>query len=388
MIVAAQPEAAEAGATMLRAGGNAVDAAVACALVQSVVDPLMTGIAGFGSAGIYFPGQGFHKYLDFHSPAPAAARPEMWEHLVEGEARDGYGFILEGRVNDVGYQSICVPASLKTYHEAHARFGVMPWREIVVPAIDWAERGWMVRPHVEFFWSDPGAMGRASGPERLSFSASGRHLYCRDDGTPKRVGDLVRNPDYAATLRVVAEGGSDGFYRGELARRIARDMREHGGLITEGDLSGYEPKWLDPLRGTYRGYDVTTNRPPGGGLMLIEMLNVLERFDLAGIGHNTAEYLRVLCEAMKRATIDKDASIGDPAFVDVPVDRLTSKEYAAGLAGEIAARVKAAVPRLNSGFPSKDTTQVCVVDGDGNCVTMTHSLGMPSGVSPTAWASS
>ncbi len=380
MIVAAQPEAAEAGATMLRAGGNAVDAAVACALVQGVVDPLMAGIAGFGSAGIYFPGQGLHKYLDFHSPAPAAARPEMWEHLVEGEARDGYGFILEGKVNDVGYQSICIPSSLKAYHEAHARLGQLPWREIVVPAIEWAERGWMVRPHVELFWSDPGTMGRASGPERLSFSASGRRLYCRDDGTPKRVGDLVRNSDYANTLRIVAEGGSDAFYKGELARRIACDMREHGGLITEGDLAGYEPKWLDPLRGTYRGYDVTTNRPPGGGLMLIEMLNVLERFDLAGLGHNTAEYLRVVCEAMKRATVDKDASVGDPAFVDVPIDRLTSKEYAAGLAGEIAARVKAGVPRLNSGSPTKDTTQVCVVDRDGNCVTMTHSLGMPSGV--------
>jgi gamma-glutamyltranspeptidase/glutathione hydrolase len=380
MIVAAQAEAAEAGAVMLQAGGNAVDAAIACALVQGVVDPLMAGIAGFGSAGIYLPSSGFHKYLDFHSPAPAAAHPTMWEHLIEGEARDGYGFILDGKVNDVGYQSICVPASLKAYYEAHAKFGVLPWRDIVAPAINWAERGWMVRPHVEFFWSDPGTMGRASGQERLSFSESGRRLYCRDDGTPKRVGDLVRNPDYANTLRIIAEGGSDAFYRGELARRIADDMREHGGLITAEDLATYEPKWLDPLRSTYRGYEVTTNNPPGGGIMLVEMLNILEHFDLAGIGHNTAEYLRIVCEAMKRATVDKDTSIGDPDFFDVPVDRLTSKDYAAGLAGEISARTKAKVPRLNSGFPSKDTTQVCVVDKDGNCVTMTHSLGMPSGV--------
>lgn len=380
MIVAAQPEATEAGANMLQAGGNAVDAAIACALVQGVVDPLMAGIAGFGSAGIYFPEQGFHKYLDFHSPAPAAARPDMWEHLIESEARDGYGFILQGKVNDVGYGSICVPASLKAYYEAHARFGVLPWREIVAPAMDWAERGWTVRPHVEFFWSDPGTMGRASGQERLSFSACGRRLYCRDGGTPKRVGDLVRNPDYADTLRVIAEGGSDAFYRGELARRIADDMREHGGLITAEDLANYEPKWLDPLRGSYRGYELTSNNPPGGGLMLIEMLNVLEQFDLAAIGHNTAEYLRVVCETMKRATVDKDTSIGDPAFFDVPVRRLTSKDHAAGLAREIQAGNKADVPRLNSGFPSKDTTQVCVIDRDGNCVTMTHSLGMPSGV--------
>jgi len=380
MIVAAQAEAAEAGASMLEAGGNAIDAAIGCALVQGVVDPLMCGIAGFGSAGIYFPGQGFHKYLDFHSPAPGAARPDMWADLIEGEARDGYGFILKGKVNDLGYQSACVPASLKAYYEAHARLGKLPWRDIVAPAIEWAERGWMVRPHVEFFWSDLGNMGRASGPERLAFSPSGRSLYCRADGTPKRVGDLVCNPDYANTLRAIAEGGSDVFYRGELGERVARDMREHGGLITTEDLTAYQPKWLDPLRSTYRGYEVTTNRPPGGGLMLIEMLNMLERFDLAGMGHNSAEYLRVVCEAMKRATVDKDNFIGDPGFVDVPISRLASKDYAVSMANDIEARVKANVPRFNSGFPSKDTTQVSVVDREGNCVTMTHSLGMPSGV--------
>jgi gamma-glutamyltranspeptidase/glutathione hydrolase len=380
MIVAAQPEAAEVGAIMLQAGGNAIDAAVACALVQGVVDPLMAGIAGFGSAGIYFPSRNLHKYVDFHSPAPAAAQPDMWEHLIEGEARDGYGFILRGKVNDVGYSSVCVPASLKAYYEMHSRLGVLPWRDIVAPAVEWAEHGWIVRPHVEFFWSDPGMMGRASGKERLLFSPSGRRLYCREDGNPKRVGDVVTNPDYANTLRAIADGGSDVFYKGEIGRRIAHDMHEHGGLITAEDLANYQPKWLNPLRGTYRGYEITTNHPPGGGLMLLEMLNILERFDLLEIGHNSTEYLRVVCEAMKRATVDKDRSIGDPAFLDVPAEKLASKEYASNIARDITQHTKVTVPRLNSGFSSKDTTQVCVVDRDGNCVTMTHSLGMPSGV--------
>lgn len=380
MIVAAQAEAAEAGALILQAGGNAVDAAMACALVQGVVDPMMTGIAGFGSVSFYLPAQKFHKYLDFHAPAPASARPDMWENLIEGEARDGYGFILKGKVNDIGYQSICVPAALKAYYEAHAKFGVLPWRDIVAPAIAWAERGWMVRPHVDFFWSDPGSMGRASVIDRLALTASGRKLYCRDDGTPKRIGDLIRNPDYAHTLRMIADGGADVFYKGELAQRIASDMRKNGGLITAEDLAAYQPKWLDPLRGTYRGYDVTTNNPPGGGLMLIEMLNILEQFDLASIGHNSADYIRIVCEAMKRATVDKDNSIGDPSFVDVQVDRLASKEYAAEAVKHIIDGRKIQVPRFNSGFPSKDTTHVSVVDRDGNCVTMTHSLGMPSGV--------
>jgi gamma-glutamyltranspeptidase/glutathione hydrolase len=151
MISAPQPEAAEAGVEIMRAGGNAVDAAIACALVQGVVDPMMCGLAGFGSMGVYFPTRSRHEYIDFHAPAPLAARPDMWEKLILGESRDGYGFILEGAVNDIGYQSICVPASLKAYHTAQREYGALPWAEIVQPAIAWAEAGWTVRPHVQFF---------------------------------------------------------------------------------------------------------------------------------------------------------------------------------------------------------------------------------------------
>ena len=133
--------------------------------------------------------------------------------------------------------------------------------------------------------------------------------------------------------------------------------------------------------GRYRGYRVSSNQPPGGGVMLLEMLNILEHFDLAGLGHNTAEYVRVVAEAMKRATIDKDRHVGDPRFVDVPLDRLTGKAYAAELAAEIRAGEKADVPRVSTQRRAEpDTTHVSVVDAEGNCVTMTHSLGMPSGV--------
>ncbi|MEO8714261.1 MAG: gamma-glutamyltransferase, partial [Acetobacteraceae bacterium] len=380
MICAPQPEAAEAGADMLRAGGNAVDAAIACALVQGVVDPLMAGIAGFGSMGVYMPARGHHGYIDFHAPAPRAARAEMWDDLILSEARDGYGFILEGGVNDIGYGSVCVPASLAAYYQAHREFGVLPWAEIMQPAIAWAESGWVVRPHVEFFWSDPGAMGRVPNPDRLRYSPDGRALYCREDGSPKRVGDIVRNADYATVLRLIARGGADVFYRGELARTIVEDFHAHGGLLALDDLRKYAPRRGLPLWGTYRDWRIATNEPPGGGVMLVEMLNILEAFDLASLGHNTAEYVRVVAEAMKYATIDKDRHVGDPAFVDIPLDRLTGKAYAAGLAGGIAGREKADVPRFNGGLPSKDTTHISVVDSDGACVSMTHSLGMPSGV--------
>src|SRR5918994_2033960 len=340
MVVAPQPEAAEAGVEAMRAGGNAVDAAIAAAFVQTVVDPLMCGIAGFGSAGVYMPARQVHEYVDFHAPAPAATRPGMWEHLVEGEARDGFGFMLKGRVNDIGYQSVCVPASLRAFEEIHRSIGVLPWKEICRPAIEWAWDGWLVRSAVERYWLDEGEMGRTPNPERLRFSPAGRRLYCRPDGSARRVGELVKNPDYAATLALIADHGSAVFYEGEIAERIAEDFARNGGLISRDDLASYRPRRAAPLSGSYRGYRVTTNRPPGGGVMLLEMLNMLERFDLAALGHNTPGYIRVVAEAMKRATIDKDRFVGDPAFTEVPLDRLVSKDYAGGLAGEITRGVR------------------------------------------------
>ena len=194
------------------------------------------------------------------------------------------------------------------------------------------------------------------------------------------MGDAVVNRDYGQTLRAIAKGGADAFYSGEVAQAIADDMRKNEALLSLDDLKAWKPVRNAPLWGDYRGYKVSSNQPPGGGVMLIEMLNILENFDLRGMTHNSAEYLRIVSEAMKRATIDKDAHVGDPKFVQVPVERLTSKAYAKELADEIARSVKATVPRFNTGAISKDTTHISVLDKDGNCFTMTHSLGMPSGV--------
>ncbi|MFP6744083.1 MAG: gamma-glutamyltransferase, partial [Alphaproteobacteria bacterium] len=328
MIVAPQPEAVEAGAVVLKTGGNCVDAAIACALVQGVVDPLMCGITGFGSMQIYLPSTGVHTCIDFHGKVPAAATPDMWEHLIEGEARDGFGFILKGFVNDVGYQSITVPGSLKAYYEAQTTHGVLAWADMVAPAIAQADAGFLVRPHVAEFWSDPGSMGRAPSSQRVSHNPSARRLYCDTDGVPLRAGEFVRNPDLANSLRRIAEGGADVFYTGDMADQIDADMKANGGLLSKQDLSDHETVHNAPLWGEYRGLKVATNHPPGGGIMLLEMLNTLENFDLAAMGHNSPEYIRVVCEAMKRATSDKDAHVGDPAYVDIPVDRLIGKDYA------------------------------------------------------------
>jgi gamma-glutamyltranspeptidase/glutathione hydrolase len=157
-------------------------------------------------------------------------------------------------------------------------------------------------------------------------------------------------------------------------------MKRHDGLLTLEDLRQWQPAHNAPLWGTYRDRRVSTNQPPGGGVMLLQMLNILENFDLAGLEHNSPEYIRVVAEAMKRATIDKDRHVGDPNFVDVPLAKLTSKDYARAMADGIRRGEKASVPRFNSGAPTRDTTHISVIDRQGNCFSMTHSLGMPSGV--------
>jgi len=379
MIVAPQPEAVEAGALALRNGGNAVDAAITCALVQGVVDPQMCGIAGFGSMQLYLPGRGVHEVIDFHGRAPSAATSAMWEDLIEGENRDGFGFVLRGRVNDVGYQSITVPGSLKAYYEAQTEYGVLPWAKVVEPAIVQADEGFAIRPHVFEFWTREDDSDRVQVSERLRHTDAARKIYYDEEGRLRSLGSRLHNPDMAKTLRRIAQGGAEVFYRGEIADEIAADMQRGGGLLRREDLEQYETERSEPLWGEYRGRRIATNSPPGGGVMLIEMLHMLENFDLKAMGHNSPEYIRIVCEAMKRATIDKDRWVGDPRFFDVPVGRLTDKDYAAQLAKEIRAGEIAHVERVGSP-ESKNTTHISVIDSSHNAVSMTHSLGMPSGV--------
>jgi len=378
MVVAAQPEAVEAGASVLADGGNAVDAAIAAGLVAGVVDPQMCGIAGFGNIQVYLPDQRVHECIDFHAKSPLATKADQWQDLIVGETRDGFGFVLEGAVNDLGYQSIATPGSLKAYFEAQTTWGVKDWDQLVAPAIAWADNGFVVRPQVAGWENNGAAMGRTDNVERLRFSATGRDVYFHPDGRLKRIGDVVANPDMAATLRIIAKEGAAAFYTGQLAERIVEDMAAHGGLLNETDLAEYETTRNTPLRGEYRGQSVTTNHPPGGGVMVLQLLSMLKHIDLASLGHNSVDYVRIVTEAMKRATIDKDTFVGDPAFVDVPLDRLLSDEHGSTHAQSIMDGERATVERV--AYEPKDTTHVCVVDRDGNAASMTHSLGMPSGV--------
>lgn len=379
-IVAPQPEAVEAGAEVLERGGNAVDAALACAFVQGVVDPQMSGIGGFGSMHVYMPKRGVHEVLEFYSVAPAAASPEMWLDKLVGQSRDGFGFILENNISEIGYLACCTPASLKGYETALRDYGTFDWRDLIAPAIRYAEEGFMIRPHMHWYWiKDQTGDGQVNTLDKLRYSDSGKRIYFHEDGRLRQVGELLRNTDLAQTLRRVADSGSsDIFYHGEIAEQIAADFAANGGLIGLDDLARYEVTKAKPIWGSYRGRSIASSPPPGSGFPMIELLHILENFDIASMKHGSTEYVRTLFEAMKLMTIDKDSHMGDPTYVEVPVDALLSKEHTAELAAQIKCGNRANVERLD--MCQRDTTHISVVDKEGNAVALTHSLGSPSGV--------
>lgn len=379
-IVAPQPEAVEVGAKILARGGNAIDAAIACAFTQTVVDPLMCGIGGFGSMQIYMPSKGHHDILEFYCSAPNSVSPDMWENDFTRQTPDGFAFLLSNEENEIGYRSICTPGALKGFDHVLANYGTMDLKTVMADAIDYAQNGFMVRPDVHNFWTQDSEFGERTVLDKLKFSQTGRDIYFHEDGALKRPGDIVRNPDYARTLQRISDtNSSDIFYKGEIAEEIVSDMRANGGLIALGDLADYAVSRVDPIWGSYRGHRISTCPPPGSGISMLELLHIMENFDLTGVEHGSYEHLRVLIEAMKWMTIDKDRHMGDPLYVDVPVEKLLSKSYASEIAAAIKAGERARVVRAERPH-SRETTQVTVVDAAGNIVSMTHSLGMPAGV--------
>jgi len=379
MVVAAQPEAVEAGAEVLAAGGNAVDAAVATALTQTVVDPQMCGLAGFGCMHVYDPARARHETIDFYARVPRSAKPDMWEAKLVSESDDGFGFFLSDRSNEIGYGSIATPVTLRGLDLALARHGTLPLATLIQPAIRHARQGVMVRPHMAAYWGQVPTESRAPHQDFLTALPATRRIYAHEDGSIHKVGETLKNPDMARTLERIAEHGAEDFFTGGIAAEIAADMRANGALLDADDVANSRPVIGAPIWGTYRGLRIASNPPPGGGVKLIEMLNILEHFDLAAMGHNSPAYIATIAEAMKIGAVDRDATHGDPEFLDVPVARLTSKAYAAEMAARIKRGEKTHVPRLKA-REAADTTHVCVVDRTGLCVSLTHTLGTPSGV--------
>jgi gamma-glutamyltranspeptidase/glutathione hydrolase len=379
MIVAPQPEAVNAGAEVLMNGGNAVDAALACALVQGVADPLMSGIGGFGIMHVYDPATKTQAVWTGLGACPGSATEDMWLDRYVGETTDGFGFIVKDYVNETGAAACSVPPILRVFEAAHRRFGKLAWGDLFEPAIDVAAKGWLIRPHVyTIFLQDEAKYGRMNYGDKLAFTESGRRLYVDAQGAPKRLGSKIVNSELADTLRAIARDGADTFFSGALASHLIAEIKAHGGLLSLEDLRLCKAEEDAPLDVQYRGRRFSAVPAPGGGIYVAQLLKMLEQFDLVAMGHNSPEYIRVLAEAMKIAGIDKDRHVADPRFVEIPVGKLLSDDYAKDCAARIRRGEKANLSR-DSNPDSKHTTHVSCVDRNGLVVSMTHTLGNPSG---------
>ncbi len=378
MAVAPQPRAAEEAVEALRNGGNAVDAAITAAFVQGIVDPLNCGMGGLGWMHVYDAATGEDVILDFCSVAGSRATPDMWEGLIDRQGEDGLGYILKGDVNEIGYQSIGLPTGIRGLHEALTRYGTWTWDRAIAPAARLAREGYVVPREIAEEWRSRYSPGRPVAMTRFSVTPDAAAIYTRN-GAPLDDGDLLQNPDYAASLERIAEAGPDDYYSGEIAGRLVADWEANGGYVTADDLANYRPEYLAPVRGTYRGYTISDQPPPSGGVTLVQVLNILEGYDLASMGHNSAEYIRVLALALGAGFEDRGKYMGDPAFVDVPVEMLTSKEYAADWRRRIE---RGEGPDAGRARPidGAGTTHISVVDRDGSCVSLTHTNGLCSGV--------
>ena len=379
MIVAPQPLAVEEGAKVLKQGGNAYDAALACAFMQFILDPHSCGVGGYlllahHPAGSEMP----QKILDAPALAGSRATATMWENQVLGPNPGGWGFFLKDKVNDNGYQSVCTPGMVRGLKTIHERWCTWKWADLIAPAAETAEEGFAVGAHLAGRWKDkPLFYEDSSLFQKLSVTPDAAKIYLKPDGTAYDEGDLLRNPDYASTLRRLAHAGADDFYTGELGDRIAADLAAHGGWVTAQDLTSYAVREDEPIVTEYRGYTVVTSPAPHGGPTLGAILKILERYDIPAMQHNSPEYIYLVSMAMKAAFADRNRALGDPAFVKVPLEQMLSESRAAHWRRVIDQGERIDTTRIQPG--SRTTTQATVVDHAGNCVSLTHSLGSSSG---------
>lgn len=379
MIVTPQPEATDAGAVILRSGGNVVDAVVAAALVQSVVDPLMCGIGGMALLQVATP-DGQRLVVDGFGESPEGVTPDMWESDLLGPTPDGFGYRVEDYLNETGPQAVTTPGTMKTLATVHERFGSLPWGDLFDEAIRLATDGWIVRPHFQTLMiQDEEKYGRMNFGDKLRASPEGNRIYTPEDRLP-RLGDWITNPDLASVLRHLADHGAEDLYTGELARRIADSVRSDGGVLSANDLAEYRARDLTPLTGWYRGVEVSVPPPPGGGVQAMQTLGILDQFDLSRLEHNSPEHVEILVEAMKIALRDKEELWSRPQTTDDDVHALLTPSALEQNAERIrqGRRVDVDGPR----HESRHTTHLTAMDAEGFTVSLTHTLGNPSGYIP------
>ena len=316
MVVTNHPLASAAGAEMLLAGGNAVDAAIASLFALTVVEPMMVGVLGGGVAHIRL-ADGRHVVLDGLSTAPAAAHGAMYETV--SDALPDYRRTA-GRANEVGPLAVAVPGALAGWCRALRDFGTLSVDDAIAPAVRLAERGFTATPYLSDCISDL-ARDLSRDPGLAALFLPG--------GAPLQAGARVVQPEYAQTLRAIARNGADALYAGELGEALVETMARTGGLVDRKDLDAYRVIEREPVRGSYRGFEILGPPPPASsGVHVVQMLNLLEGFDVGAMGFGSPDAVHLLAETMKVAFADRAVATADPDFVDVPVARLTDKAYA------------------------------------------------------------
>jgi gamma-glutamyltranspeptidase/glutathione hydrolase len=362
MVVSNHPLASAAGMEMLAAGGNAIDAAVATQFALTVVEPMMVGLIGGTTSHIRL-ADGSHRIIDGMSAVPQSGRPDMYRP-IPGAAPEIYD--VEGRENQVGPKAVATPGSLLAWCLALRRYGTMSLADVMQPAIRHAARGFAVTPYL----SDCIA---SAAPDLSKDKLAAIRLL--PGGTPLKAGERLVQADYAEALTLVSQKGETALHGGPLGDLLVECMQKNGGFVSAKDLTDYRVVERAPIRGQYRGWEIVGPPPPAAsGVHITQMLNILEGYDVAKLGFGTVDYFHLLAEVLKIAFADRAEASGDPDFVKVPVERITSKAYAnERRAGIDLTRAK----HWTGGLLAKegaDTTHLTTADRHGNVVTTTQTI--------------
>ncbi|EKK0898576.1 gamma-glutamyltransferase [Campylobacter jejuni] len=366
LVLSSHELANKIGKEVLDKGGNAIDAAVAVGYALAVVHPAAGNIGGGGFAVIHL-ANGENTTLDFREMAPLKASRDMY--------LDSKGEVIKD-ASTIGYLAAGVPGTVKGMSAMLDRYGTMKLKDLMAPAIKLAEKGYLINDRQEQTMLEAKDMFK-------EFPSSNKY-FLKKDGSTYKSGDLFVQKDLAKTLKLIAKEGPDAFYKGKIADLIAADMAKNKGIITKEDLAQYQAIWRKPVEGTYRGYDIISMSPPSsGGAHIIEILNIMENANIENLGFASSKTLHIMVEAMRQAYADRSEYMGDPDFVKIPLDKLTSKEYAKEIYAKIpkdkalpSSKVKPGLGQIHEGH---NTTHYSVLDSKGNAVSITYTINASYG---------
>lgn len=362
MVASANVYASQAGLAVLEAGGNAIDAAIAVSYALGVVEPQSSGIGGGGFMLIHT-ADGEDVFIDFREVAPEAQTAYTWLD-ANGNVKNN------GKANQLGGLAVAVPGTVAGMELALEKFGsgLLTRKAIMTPAIELATRGF----HVGSFQYNQ-TVEKLASIQKYGTIAK---YYLKSNGAPYRTGEEFSNPDLGKTLQLIAENGADAFYKGEVAEAMLAAIQKYDGVMTQSDLDKYEAKLREPVTGTYRGYQVISCPPPSsGGTHIIQILNILENYDIGSMKVNSAEYLHLWSEALKATFADREAYMADTDFVEnVPLSGLTNKDYAKTIADKITNKSQSWIAGDPTEYVHDSTTSFSVADKYGNIVTVTQTL--------------